>query len=764
MAAGLGRTRLPLILTLLLLLLYSRCGLGYNFVDTIAKYGLPVPNSAVNITQVNDDFDLWDDYDTLSSEVYENAYWYLNRKDSWNATERQHGLQKIEDNINSWANYCFPHNASYDSLGTTLVFPAYNDTQYNLYDKLYDAYSSLWKSYSNVYYAILGDYMGVGIDVKCKDDISNAIAGRSIYDQTGANAATTLMGIIPALLTFGNLYVARSSEAFGTSFLVGAISALFSLGLPVRSISGVSRKQTISLASFDYIAQSAIEALGKLRKREKDGSHFKAKNRASLEEFQSYAPRWDKKHSNQKELETGKSFASIRHQAKDKWRRRAHLWRIPAFLVAGVQIVIFLFAVGPLFMGWGTSMLIFDCKNYWTSLWLLLSAAISALFRFVMWEKGHHERAKVFSLSRRSVDELRHLCRVSACYQADWGYKRGTTETEMPPLYPPFLLRCQQIWFNLVGNKLYALLSSVVGGAERLIKRLAGVKSPSSSSTPSNYGDDNNNINWDLKNQKDTSLLKYWKSLARLVLIRLIYLVTHVRELLLAGFLRASAEDSARRWRPLVILLHLSTTGRNPLVTLFTGAVEGVILVVLTFFFSAQWGGNLVVTFYSMVVLLVAVTIGRALGIWYVWRSAKEFGLHVIECESTMQIRGCLRILCSMKDVLVYVNGAWFFEGYRVDIAEGWLEWEREYNRGTYDYPLEPTLEEAGNDPRTRIGIQTQTQGLGLSYGQVQGQDASKAVSTTAAPVPVHHDHDHIHDPETDTERGSNATSASTSV
>ena len=46
------------------------------------------------------------------------------------------------------------------------------------------------------------------------------------------------------------------------------------------------------------------------------------------------------------------------------------------------------------------------------------------------------------------------------------------------------------------------------------------------------------------------------------------------------------------RYRPLMILMHLSAEGRNPLITLFTGAVEGVILIVLTVFFEASWGGN----------------------------------------------------------------------------------------------------------------------------------------------------------------------------
>jgi len=134
-----------------------------------------------------------------------------------------------------------------------------------------------------------------------------------------------------------------------------------------------------------------------------------------------------------------------------------------------------------------------------------------------------------------------------------------------------------------------------------------------------------------------------------------------------------------------MILMHLSTEGRNPLITLWTGAVEGVILIVLTVFFGASWGGNLLVLCYVMAVLLVTITAGRALGLWYVVRSARLFGLHVIETQNPRQIIGCLRILCSMKKVLVFVNSAWYFEGHRLDEREGWAEWKIAYERGDFD-------------------------------------------------------------------------------
>ena len=139
------------------------------------------------------------------------------------------------------------------------------------------------------------------------------------------------------------------------------------------------------------------------------------------------------------------------------------------------------------------------------------------------------------------------------------------------------------------------------------------------------------------------------------------------------------------RARPLVILMHLSTEGRNPLATLFTGFIEGLILILLTVFFGASWGGNLLILCYVIAILLVTITLGRALGLWYVWQSARLFGLHVIETQSARQIIGCLRILCSMKEVLVAVNGSWWFEGHRLDERVGWDQWMLKYEQGSFD-------------------------------------------------------------------------------
>lgn len=160
---------------------------------------------------------------------------------------------------------------------------------------------------------------------------------------------------------------------------------------------------------------------------------------------------------------------------------------------------------------------------------------------------------------------------------------------------------------------------------------------------------------------------------------------------------------SARRFRPVYILIHLSTQGRNPLITLFTGFIESGLLLALTFFFAAQWGGNLVLTIIALTLLLVFVTVGRALGLIYVWLSSNIWGLTVVNCDSVDEIRGVLRIVCSMEGVMVCVNGATYYEGYRIDKAgKHYDDFLEKYERGDLDdkpKKVEPAPDTAASKP-----------------------------------------------------------------
>jgi hypothetical protein len=171
---------------------------------------------------------------------------------------------------------------------------------------------------------------------------------------------------------------------------------------------------------------------------------------------------------------------------------------------------------------------------------------------------------------------------------------------------------------------------------------------------------------------------------------------------LLSGFTNDNP-NAARRSRPLVVLLHLSTEGRHQLKTLFTGFIEATLLFVLTFFFAAQWGGNLFITTWALGLLLLFVSVGRAVGIAYVAYSGKVWGLHVINCNESDEIRGCLRILCSMENVLVTVNGAHYFDGYRLDfLGKRFRDWKIAYDKGVYDGNEEDFDGKANGQPTTK--------------------------------------------------------------
>ena len=441
---------------------------------------------------------------------------------------------------------------------------------------------------------------------------------------------------------------------------------MFSLGLPVKSLSAVRGKQRVSIQSFAFRARQSIDFFGKPARRDERGVKRSAVHPIKLEEIQKWSKEPMKGISPALTLEqdaTDCSFGKLRRQVY-KWQRRAHMWRLPAFLVFVVQAAIFVLAIGPLFLGFGTPLLLFSCSNYLTSLWLIIAAVVSAVFRFIMWEKGAHERVQAFPLSNRSTISLRQLVENTKSYTSSTanGYLLNTTETELPPLYPPML--------TAIGHSIHRVRRRLFGGRSTPSRKASSATSlplPSSHARPSH---------------SHTQRLKTALNLLRTTIQKAL---TSPLQTLVAGFTNAPLRTDAMRTRPLVILMHLSTEGRNPLVTLFTGFIEGLILIILTVFFGASWGGNLLILCYVMAILLVAITLGRALGLWYVWQSAKLFGLHVIETQSARQIIGCLRILCSMKEVLVSVNGSWWFEGHRLDERAGWDEWSLSYEKGEFD-------------------------------------------------------------------------------
>lgn len=52
-------------------------------------------------------------------------------------------------------------------------------------------------------YQLIADYMGVGVHTHCEEDINVVLAGATEYEKAGQQAASVLMALLPALLTFG---------------------------------------------------------------------------------------------------------------------------------------------------------------------------------------------------------------------------------------------------------------------------------------------------------------------------------------------------------------------------------------------------------------------------------------------------------------------------------------------------------------------------------------------------------------------------------
>lgn len=281
-----------------------------------------------------------------------------------------------------------------------------------------------------------------------------------------------------------------------------------------------------------------------------------------------------------------------------------------------------------------------------------------------MWESSDHERVHIFALSQLAEKQLRQI--------ANRVPRELSTEVELPPLQAPLLVRpIVSVKRNL--TRFWFAITRIKHGATR--------NQPAPQPLPVGTDD------------------RYWMipvQFTRVLTARVKWIATNMLTFFLSGF---RSHSTAIRWRPLIVLTHLSTTGRDPLKTLFTGIVEGSVLLVLTFFFSAQWAGNLIVTAYSVAYLLIAVSVARGLGLAYIKWSVRSAGLHLVECESVEEIYGSLRVLCSMKHLLVRVNGAWYFEGKRMDTTPAFWDWELRSERGEFDDEKRSSVQSTSTSP-----------------------------------------------------------------
>ncbi|EON68449.1 hypothetical protein W97_07659 [Coniosporium apollinis CBS 100218] len=598
-----------------------------RFKPHVGNFPIPFHDDRLDgkVAQIEANQTLRENLDTLSWSAF--YYWVDNfdPNSTFEATELQ-ALARRDlpgDDFRHHSSLLEQANATYFEQ---LKGFSFNETALfnDSFDDLAINYVDAVENFSiSTFYYTLGAYMGVGKSVECSSHINEVLTVTDEWEKLGSSAATTLMALLPTFLAFGNLYVPRSSEAFATSWLIGLGAAIYSFGLPVRSKNAVPSKRVVQLSSFGITLLNRI------------GSYGTEECKASLDELK----RWTQSTGSAQYVE---QFGTIRAHV-ELFGKRWHWWHIPAVLIAAAQAAMFAWAVQPLLAAPGVPRFMFACAHRnWTGSYLAISAVVNAIFRLLMWHAADHEVAKVFSLSGSSKDSLQAMVDRNPTVTTN---KRSvpipTTASKLPPLYPPFV-------------------SSIIMFFGRALP-----------------------LGWLGCEPDDHPLRGTMKDLIKANFIFLRSVLTKPLDLVKSGF---ATTKSARRWRPLVILIHLSTEGRPQLRTLLTGFVEAALLLVLTFFFASQWGGNLYITTWAIGLLLVFITLGRALALIYVYLSAQTWGLHVINCDDSDEVRGCMRIICSMQEVLVICNGASYFNGHRLDfIGEDFKRWKEQYDRGEFD-------------------------------------------------------------------------------
>ena len=178
---------------------------------------------------------------------------------------------------------------------------------------------------------------------------------------------------------------------------------------------------------------------------------------------------------------------------------------------------------------------------------------------------------KIYALSDTSKEGLRGL--TNSLEQGTADVIVPSIETRLPPLHMPLQTaighalyrQCYRLWMKMP--------RSIKGRA----RREASVESLDS-----------------LMKQTTASSLVFQdiRESAHLVWIAVVSAVKAPGKWVLSGVSSDPKFTTAMRFRPMIVLMHLSTEGRNPLTTLFTGFVEGIILILLTIFMGASWGGN----------------------------------------------------------------------------------------------------------------------------------------------------------------------------
>ncbi|KAF8243570.1 hypothetical protein K440DRAFT_54711 [Wilcoxina mikolae CBS 423.85] len=86
---------------------------------------------------------------------------------------------------------------------------------------------------------------GTEFPSRCKSLVNERLEKTSDYDKWGSSIATTILNLLPTLLTFGPVPTAKLSNLMALSPMVALVTAGMTLGLPVRSIEPFHRVITV---------------------------------------------------------------------------------------------------------------------------------------------------------------------------------------------------------------------------------------------------------------------------------------------------------------------------------------------------------------------------------------------------------------------------------------------------------------------------------------------------------------------------------------
>ncbi|KAF4534153.1 Endo-beta-glucanase [Lasiodiplodia theobromae] len=615
-------------------------------------------------------------YNTTLNKVLEDQLngwrilaWAFNYWDSWyeDWTVQEESsigspdyLHEIQTDLNGYAQQAFPCNESSPTYGSDFI-SAVNDTlglngtsdvprdlnkvTSELRRMLAESLQSAKDRAAILRHFVAASYMGVGFDAPkaCRAAVNEYLDTASEWDKAGASAAGTLLTLLPSLLTLGNLYVPKFAEAAAAGVFVSGASAVSTLGLPVKSISVIGSRHRFDTRSFSSFGKESMARLGRRMNFESHRARYKIRMKTLQAWYAAPGLAWAEDPRDEYIEPT-----RLNDYTREGESCENMFWKIKSRVIEGwperepfaplmdsstVLISYFITFFGTLlFSSAGIPMGLNSCDTRYYSIWLICGTVLSTFGKLYRFGQRGHQIFKFYPLSPLAQSTL------TANLTLPHSATDNMTETSLPPLTTRTRL------------------------TRSSLKQLAATG--------------NNNNSSYLRPQHGP--LYSTRSL----------------------FFRTRRSTPALpRLRPLTVLLHASdeaSAQRSPAHHVVSGLFAGLVFIALTFLFGAQWGGNLVVVFYTVVAFLFVVAVARGLCVWLVWRLSRKAGLHVIECAGAGEegedaegdeMAGVARVLASMTDVLV-VSGdgrSYYYDGVLLNEREWWEGWRKDYVAGKLD-------------------------------------------------------------------------------